>query len=61
MIRHVYSFLRPLHYILIFSCFDIVALAIQAIGGAKAAKDQIDGTSTTTATHFMVSPPYPTD
>jgi hypothetical protein len=43
-----------MQYIIIFSCFDIVALAIQAFGGAKAAKAQEDGTSTTSATHFMV-------
>jgi len=57
MVRHVYSGLKPLHYILLFSCFDVVALAIQAVGGAEAAKAQIQGSSTTTATHLMVPPP----
>jgi hypothetical protein len=50
----VNSILKPMQYIIIFSCFDILALAIQAFGGAKAAKAQEDGTSTTSATHFMV-------
>jgi RTA1 like protein len=50
----VNSILKPMQYIIIFSCFDVVALAIQAFGGAKAAKAQTDGTSTTSATHFMV-------
>jgi len=48
------SILKPMQYIIIFSCFDILALTIQAFGGAKAAKAQQDGTSTTSATEFMV-------
>ena len=43
-----------MQYIILFSCFDILALTIQALGGAKAAKAQQDGTSTTSATEFMV-------
>ncbi|SRR5579859_7393071 len=48
------SLLKPMQYIIIFSVFDIVSLAIQAAGGALASKAQIQGASTVAATHLMV-------
>jgi RTA1 like protein len=54
MVGKTNSLLKPIYYIVIFSCFDIIALALQAVGGAGAAKAQEDGTSTTKATHLMV-------
>ena len=54
MVGKVNSLLKPMHFIVIFSAFDVVALTVQALGGAKAAKAQADGTSTVTATHLMV-------
>jgi hypothetical protein len=50
------SLLKPMHYIIVFSFFDVVALAIQSVGGAGAAKAQENGTSTVTPTHLMVQP-----
>ena len=58
MVGRINSVLKPMHYIIIFSSFDVVALTVQALGGAKAAKAQEDGTSTVTATHLMVSHYY---
>jgi len=55
IVGKVNSVLKPMQYIIIFSTFDVVALTVQALGGAKAAKAQADGTSPTTATHLMVS------
>lgn len=49
------SFLKPMFYIIIFSTFDILALIIQAIGGAGASQAEIDGRSTLGPTHIMVS------
>jgi RTA1 like protein len=43
-----------MYYVIIFSSFDLVALIIQAIGGAGAAQAQNKGTSTTTWSHVMV-------
>jgi len=43
-----------MHYLLIFSSFDLVALTVQAVGGAEAAKAQVQGTSTVAATNLMV-------
>ena len=43
-----------MQYIIIFSVFDIVSLAIQAAGGALASKAQVQGSSTVAATHLMV-------
>jgi hypothetical protein len=43
-----------MYYIIIFSTFDIVALVIQAVGGAGAAQAEQNGTDTTTSTHIMV-------
>jgi hypothetical protein len=43
-----------MYYIIIFSSFDVVALTVQAIGGAGAAQAQIKGTDTTPSTHIMV-------
>ena len=48
------SVLKPMHYLVIFSSFDLVALTVQAVGGAEAAKAQTQGTSTVAATHLMV-------
>jgi len=48
------SLLKPMSYIIIFSTFDVVALTVQALGGAEAAKAQEQGTSTVAATHLMV-------
>jgi RTA1 like protein len=45
-----------MYYIIIFSTFDVVALTVQAIGGAGAAQAQIQGTDTTPSTHIMVQP-----
>lgn len=39
---------------MLFSSFDIVALVIQAIGGAGAAEAEQKGTNTTNSTHIMV-------
>ena len=39
---------------MIFSTFDIVALVIQAIGGAGASQAEQQGTSTLKSTHIMV-------
>ena len=47
------SILKPMWYIMIFSSFDILALVIQAVGGAGAATAEQNGTSTTTSTHIM--------
>jgi hypothetical protein len=49
------SLLKPTYYLVIFSSFDLVALTVQAIGGAEAAKAQVQGTSTVAATNLMVS------
>lgn len=54
MVGRINSFLKPISYIIIFTCFDIVALTVQALGGGEAAKAQLAGTSTTRATRFMV-------
>lgn len=54
MVGTANSLLKPIHYIIIFSIFDIASLAIQAAGGAQAAKAQVQGTSTVAATHLMV-------
>lgn len=51
------SLLKPAYYIMIFSGFDIVALVIQAIGGAGASQAEQKGTDTTTSTHIMVMEP----
>ena len=48
------SFLKPMFYIIIFSTFDVLALIIQAIGGAGASQAEVDGTSTIGPTHIMV-------
>jgi len=42
-----------MYYIIIFSSFDVVALTVQAIGGAGAAQAQIKGTDTSPSTHIM--------
>ena len=52
------SLLKPVYYILIFSSFDVIALVVQAIGGAGAAQAEVKGTNTGNATHIMV-PPLP--
>jgi hypothetical protein len=57
MVGKANAYFKPMSYIIIFSCFDIAALAVQAVGGASAAKAQIQGTSTTSATHLMVPLP----
>src|SRR5579859_6060699 len=59
MVGKANSILKPLHFILIFTCFDIAALTVQALGGAKAAAAQANGTSTTSATRLMVQRPTP--
>ena len=41
-------------YVIIFSSFDLIALVVQAIGGAGAAQGEQKGTSTETSTHIMV-------
>ena len=51
------SLLKPVYYIMIFSSFDLIALVIQAIGGAGASEAEQKGTSTTTSTHIMVLHP----
>ena len=51
------SLLKPIYYILIFSSFDVIALVVQAIGGAGAAQAEVKGTNTGNATHIMVTPP----
>jgi hypothetical protein len=53
------SFLRPMFYVIIFSTFDLIALIVQAIGGAGAAQGEQKGTSTDTSTHIMVPTAHP--
>jgi len=49
------SLLKPTYYLVIFSSFDLLALTVQAVGGAEAAKAQVKGTSTVAATNLVVS------
>lgn len=49
------SYLKPIFYVIIFSSFDIIALVIQAVGGAGAARAEEQGTNTTHSTHTLVS------
>src|ERR1700738_4312818 len=44
-----------MYYIIIFSTFDIIALVVQAIGGAGASQAEQKGTDTKPSTHIMVS------
>jgi hypothetical protein len=48
------SLLKPAYYVMIFSSFDLIALVIQAIGGAGASEAEQKGTNTTPSTHIMV-------
>jgi hypothetical protein len=44
-----------MYYVIVFSTLDLIALTVQAIGGAGAATGQKNGTSTTNSTHIMVT------
>ena len=46
-------------YVIIFSTFDVIALVVQAIGGAGASQAEQKGTDTKPSTHIMVPLPPP--
>lgn len=54
MVGRKNSFFKPVHFILIFSTFDIAALAVQAFGGAGAAQAQAKGTDPARSTQIIV-------
>jgi len=43
-----------MYYVIIFSSFDVLALVIQAVGGAGAARAEERGTNTINSTHILV-------
>ena len=46
--------LKPVYYIIIFSSIDVIALAIQSLGGAQAATAMKNGTDAANAGHITV-------
>lgn len=54
MVGRENSFFKPIHFILIFSSFDVAALAVQAFGGAGAAQAQAQGTDPAASTRIIV-------
>jgi len=48
------SLLKPIYYVLIFSSIDVIALAIQSVGGGLASTAMNSGTDAATAGHITV-------